>query len=51
MASAGTGTAPGVSRDAVLAALRSSRRPKDAEALACAVQLSVNTVRFHLDRL
>jgi predicted ArsR family transcriptional regulator len=45
------GTAAGVSRALVLEVLRASARPWAAEAVAEAVGLSVNTVRFHLDRL
>jgi predicted ArsR family transcriptional regulator len=45
------GTAAGVSRDAVLAALRSNGAPVTIEVLAQVVGLSVNTVRFHLGRL
>src|SRR5512143_4112747 len=46
-----TGTAVGASRALVLDALRSQPRPMAIEAVAEAVGLSVNTVRFHLDRL
>lgn len=46
-----TGTAAGASRALVLDALRSHSRPMAVEAVAEAVGLSVNTVRFHLDRL
>jgi predicted ArsR family transcriptional regulator len=51
MTTARIGTAAGVSRDAVLVALRSSNQAMATDALAEAVGLSVNTVRFHLDRL
>lgn len=46
-----TGAAAGASRALVLEALRSHSRPMAAEAIAGVVGLSVNTVRFHLDRL
>jgi predicted ArsR family transcriptional regulator len=46
-----TGTAAGASRALVLAALRSHGRPMAVGTVADAVGLSVNTVRFHLDRL
>lgn len=45
------GAAPGASRALVLAVLRASSRPLAIEAMATEVGLSVNTVRFHLDRL
>ncbi|MHB1009805.1 MAG: helix-turn-helix transcriptional regulator [Propionibacteriaceae bacterium] len=41
----------GVSRVAVLEALRASARPLDVQAIAAAVGLHANTVRSHLDQL
>ena len=41
----------GVSRVAVLEALRTSARPLDVQAIAAAVGLHANTVRSHLDQL
>src|SRR5664280_1110951 len=51
MSAARIGTAAGVSRNAVLGALRAATQAIAIEAIAATVGLSVNTVRFHLDRL